>query len=149
MSDEAPSVSLGRGEELIEEASRLRLGIARLQRRIRIDSGDSPLQLAVLSTIELHGALRVSELAKIEAVSVATMSRVVTALCEKALVERTADPLDGRGKLVALSHVGRARLQETRSLRTTLVARRLSRLDEEHRAAIRAALPAIESLLNE
>jgi DNA-binding MarR family transcriptional regulator len=134
---------------LTEEATRLRLAVGRLQRRIRIDSGDSPLQLAALATTELHGPLRLSELAKREAVTAPTMSRVLAALGEQGLIVRTPDPQDGRGVLVTVSEVGRARLAEIRTHRTAFVARRLARLDPGQRAAIRAALPAIEALLNE
>jgi DNA-binding MarR family transcriptional regulator len=132
-----------------EEAARLRLAVGRLQRRIRIDSGDSPLQLAALATTEQHGPLRLSELAKREAVTAPTMSRVLTALGEQGLVVRTPDPLDGRGVLVTVTDAGRARLDEIRTHRTAFVARRLQHLAPAQRAAIRAALPALEALLDE
>jgi DNA-binding MarR family transcriptional regulator len=135
--------------QLTEEATRLRLAVGRLQRRIRIDSGDSPLQLAALYTIERHGPLRLSELAKREAVTAPTMSRVLSALDEQGLVVRTSDPHDARGVLVTLSDPGRVRLEEIRTHRTAFVARRLERLDAEQCAAIRAALPAIEALLED
>jgi DNA-binding MarR family transcriptional regulator len=136
-------------ESLGEEATRLRLAVGRLQRRIRIDSGDSPLQLAALVTIEGHGPLRLSELARRESVSAPTMSRVLTALDEQGLIVRAPDPQDARGVLVTLSQAGRIRLEEIRTHRTALLARRLQRLDPIQRAAIRAALPAVEALLED
>jgi DNA-binding MarR family transcriptional regulator len=136
-------------ESLGEEATRLRLAVGRLQRRIRIDSGDSPLQLAALVTIEGHGPLRLSELARRESVSAPTMSRVLTALDEQGLIVRAPDPQDARGVLVTLSQAGRIRLEEIRTHRTALLARRLQRLDPVQRAAIRAALPAVEALLED
>jgi len=92
-----------------ELAARLRLVIGRLHRRIRIDGRESvpPLQLSAMVTVEEHGPLRLSELARREAVSVPTMSRVLTALDEQGLVVRTPDPQDARGVLVTLSGEGK------------------------------------------
>lgn len=132
-----------------EVAARLRLVVGRLNRRIRIDGRESvpPLQLSAMVTVEEHGPLRLSELARREAVSVPTMSRVLAALDEQRLVVRTPDPQDARGVLVTLSEEGVQRLAVVRSHRTALVARRLRRLDAAQRASVAAALPALEALL--
>ena len=98
-------------------------------------------------TVEEHGPLRLSELARREAVSVPTMSRVLAALDEQGLAVRTPDPQDARGARVTLSDDGERRLAQVRSHRTALVARRLGRLDAEQRASLLAALPALEALL--
>jgi DNA-binding MarR family transcriptional regulator len=139
----------GETDEQVELAARLRLAVGRLHRRIRIDGRESipPLQLSALVTIEQHGPLRLSELARREAVTAPTMSRVLAALDEQGLVIRTPDPNDARGVLIVVSAEGAARLQEVRSHRTALIARRLARLDDEQRAALTAALPALEALL--
>ena len=123
--------------EETELAARLRLVVGRLNRRIRIDGRESvpPLQLSAMVTVEEHGPLRLSELARREAVSVPTMSRVLAALDDQGLVVRTPDPQDARGVLVTLSDDGERRLAEVRSHRTALVARRLGRLDAEQRAS--------------
>jgi DNA-binding MarR family transcriptional regulator len=135
--------------EPTELAARLRLVVGRLHRRIRIDGRESipPLQLSALATVEQHGPLRLSELARREAVTAPTMSRVLAALDEQGLVIRTPDPHDARGVRIVLSEEGAARLAEVRSHRTALVARRLARLDDEERQRIAAALPALEALL--
>ncbi|MEJ8280828.1 MarR family winged helix-turn-helix transcriptional regulator [Pseudonocardia spirodelae] len=132
-----------------ELASRLRLAVGRLNRRIRIDGSESlpPLQLSTLVTVEQHGPLRLSELARREGVTAPTMSRVLSALDEQGMVLRAPDPGDARGVLISISDDGRSRLREVRSQRTALVARRLDRLDEAQRAALAAALPALEALL--
>jgi DNA-binding MarR family transcriptional regulator len=139
----------GASDEQTEIAARLRLVIGRLNRRIRIDGRESvpPLQLSALVTVEELGPLRLSELARREAVSVPTMSRVLAALDEQGLVVRTPDPHDARGVLVTLSAAGAGRLAQVRSHRTALVARRLGRLDAAQRASLVAALPALEALL--
>jgi DNA-binding MarR family transcriptional regulator len=135
--------------EQTELAARLRLVVGRLHRRIRIDGRESipPLQLSALVTVEQHGPLRLSELARREAVTAPTMSRVLAALDEQGLVIRTPDPHDARGVRIVLSEEGAARIAEVRSHRTALVARRLARLDDEERERIAAALPALEALL--
>ena len=96
----------GSGDEL---ATRLRLAVGRLSRRVRIDGGESvpPLQLSALVTVEEHGPLRLSELARREAVTAPTMSRVLSALDEQGLVVRSPDPQDARGVLITLSAGGR------------------------------------------
>ena len=52
--------------EETELAARLRLVVGRLNRRIRIDGRESvpPLQLSAMVTVEEHGPLRLSELAR-------------------------------------------------------------------------------------
>ncbi len=132
-----------------ELAARLRLAVGRLNRRIRIDGRESipPLQLSALVTVEEHGPLRLSELARREAVTAPTMSRVLASLDEQGLVVRTPDPQDARGVLITLSAEGAARLDGVRSHRTALVARRLARLDDEQLGALSAAMPALEALL--
>jgi DNA-binding MarR family transcriptional regulator len=136
-------------EALAELATRLRLAVGRLSRRVRIDGGESvpPLQLSALVTIEQRGPLRLSELARREAVTAPTMSRVLSALDEQGLVVRAADPQDARGVLITLSDAGAQRLDEVRTQRTALIARRLARLDDSQRAALTNALPALEALL--
>jgi DNA-binding MarR family transcriptional regulator len=136
-------------EEQTALAARLRLVVGRLHRRIRIDGRESipPLQLSALVTVEEHGPLRLSELARREAVTAPTMSRVLASLDEQGLVIRTPDPNDARGVQIVLSDAGAEVLREVRSHRTALVARRLARLDAEERRRIVDALPALEALL--
>ncbi|GAA4984660.1 MarR family transcriptional regulator [Pseudonocardia tropica] len=144
------TVVAGRFETSDDEvASRLRLAVGRLNRRIRIDGSESlpPLQLSTLVTVEQHGPLRLSELARREGVTAPTMSRVLSALDDQGMVRRAADPGDARGVLISISADGLDRLREVRSQRTALVARRLDRLDAAQRAALEAALPAIEALI--
>lgn len=144
-----PDVIDGEITELTELAARLRLTVGRLNRRIRIDGHEAtpPLQLSALVTVEEHGPLRLSELARREAVTAPTMSRVLAALDEQGLVIRTPDPHDARGVRIVLSERGAQRLNEVRSTRTALIARRLDRLTREQRQLISSALPAMEALL--
>ena len=67
-------------------------------------------------------------------------------LAEAGLVGRRPDPEDRRGQLVVLSDAGAALLADTRRERTTLLVQRLRALAPEDRAALAAALPALEAL---
>src|ERR1700712_300797 len=129
--------------------ARLRLAIGRLNRRIRVDSAAvlPPLQTSVLVTLEEHEPLRLSELARREAVTPPTMSRVLAALDDAGLLVRTPDPQDARSALVELSPAGRAMIEQLRTERTAILAERLARLAPEHREALAAAVPALEALV--
>jgi DNA-binding MarR family transcriptional regulator len=132
-----------------EVASRLRLAVGRLARRLRLegDGGLPPLQLSTLATIEAHGPLRLGELAQREAVTAPTMSRVLAALDQRGAIERSPDPADARSTLVSVSPSGYELIATVRSERTATLARRLVRLDAEQAAALVAALPALEALV--
>jgi DNA-binding MarR family transcriptional regulator len=129
--------------------ARLRLAIGRLNRRIRVDSAAvlPPLQTSVLVTLEEHEPLRLSELARREAVTPPTMSRVLAALDDAGLLVRTPDPQDARSALVELSPAGRSMIEQLRTERTAVLAERLARLAPQHREALAAAVPALEALV--
>jgi len=131
-----------------ELAARLRIAVGGLVRWLRQrDPGSlSPAQLSALLSVELYGPLRIGDLAARERVSPPTMTRLVDVLAEARLVDRRPDPEDRRGQLVELAPAGGALLAEIRRERTTLLSRRLAALPPEDRAALAAALPALEAL---
>src|SRR6266566_608052 len=85
------------------------------------------------------------DLAGRERVAAPTMTRLVAQLADAGLLTRGPDPTDGRGSLVSLAPAGAAALDEVRRERTTLLGRRLAALSAEQRAAVAAALPALEA----
>lgn len=130
-------------------AGRLRLLVGRLARRLRTHPvGDrlTPTQLATLSSVDRHGPLRIGDLAAREGIVATTMTRIVAVLEEQGLVQRRADPADGRACQVQLSERGVAMLARLRSQRTGYFATRLDRCTPEQRAVVAAALPVLESL---
>jgi DNA-binding MarR family transcriptional regulator len=134
----------------VDLATRLRVAVGRLHRRIRLASNDvPPLQLSTLVSIEQFGPLRLGDLAAREAVTAPTMSRVLTALDERKLIVRTADPDDARSTRVALSPAGVETLDAVRNQRTQLFDERLARLRPDYRQALLDALPALEALISE
>lgn len=132
-------------------AARLRLAISRLARRLRASDvgGLTPSQLSTLATVERFGPLRIGDLAAREAVSAPTMTRLLACVEEQGLVERRADPSDGRSSQVGLSAAGEAALGVIRRERTAYLAQRLDRLPAASRRTLAAALPILESLVDD
>jgi DNA-binding MarR family transcriptional regulator len=134
-----------------ELASRLRLAITRLSRRLRQQaaSGDvSPSQLATLATIERHGPLPLGELAQRERVQPQTMKSIVAALEDAALVERHADASDRRVTRIAVSPAGAKYLAKHRSRKDVFLTRRLAELSPADSATLLDALPILERLID-
>src|SRR4051794_35533089 len=119
------------GSDLTELAARLRLAITRTARRLRQEAGVdlSPSLAASLATIERHGPLTPSELAHAERVQRPTATRIVARLEDAGLVERTADPLDGRSFVISATPEGGALMAKLRSRKNAFLARRLRGLD--------------------
>ncbi|HET8950044.1 MAG TPA: MarR family transcriptional regulator [Solirubrobacteraceae bacterium] len=132
-------------------ASRLRLDISRMARRLRQEAGAelSPSQTAALVTIERHGPLTPSELAERERVRRPTITRVLARLEEAGLVERAADPQDRRCSLVTISGDGRALLEAARARKDAYLSRRIDALDAADRAALERAAAILERMLKE
>jgi DNA-binding MarR family transcriptional regulator len=130
-------------------ATRLRLAVTRTARRLRQEGtvGFTASQGALLATIERHGPLTPSELAQRERVQRPTVTRMLARLEEDGIVQRAADPADGRSFLVSLTPAGLELLHEVRSRKDAYLARRLSELDDEERAALARAAEVLEHLL--
>src|SRR5215467_6111848 len=88
---------------------RLRLAITRTARRLRqeADAGLSPSLTAALATLERHGPLTPSRLAEIERIQRPTVTRLLATLEKDGLIERVADPDDGRVSIVSVTKEGR------------------------------------------
>lgn len=136
-------------EQAAEIASRLRLVVGRISRRLRLDPAGEQLtstQLVTLSIIDQLAPSRIGDLASAEGISAATMTRVVAALADRGLVERRPDPDDGRACLVLLSSHGNAEVTRIRNQRTGYLATRLGECTPEQRAILVAALPVLEMM---
>jgi DNA-binding MarR family transcriptional regulator len=129
-------------------AWRLRMALMRIGRTLRVHSGTAltPTQLSSLATVEEFGPLRISSLALRESMGASAATRIVASLEEEGLLERKEDPEDKRASLIDLSDVGRAVLSQLWDERTLGMNERLERLSAKERAAVEAALPALEKL---
>jgi DNA-binding MarR family transcriptional regulator len=135
--------------ELLELAMRLRIAFALIARAQRRDVPEqlTPAQISALCKVELHGPIRLGDLAAHEQVAGPTMCRVVTSLEGSGFVTRATDPTSARSSQVAITATGRKQLSVVRRDRTHVMARRLAALSDEQRSSIAAALPAIEALV--
>ena len=132
-----------------ELPARLRLAIVRTARRLRQEAGTdlSPSLTSALATIERHGPLTPSELAEIERVQRPSATRIVARLEEAGLVDRAADPSDGRAWLVTATREGRTLLRRLRTRKNAYLARRMRELDPDDVAALERAAEVLERLL--
>jgi DNA-binding MarR family transcriptional regulator len=101
---------------------------------------------ATLATLERGGPCRLTVLAVREGVTQPAMTQLISRLSEAGLVCREADPADGRVVQVAITDAGRATLARRRAVRAERLAGMLAQLSPEHRAALAAALPALDAL---
>jgi len=136
--------------DALELPARLRLAIARMARRLRQEAGDelSPSSMTALATIEHRGPLTPSELAEYEGIKRPTATRVLQRLLEAGLIERTADPTDGRSAVVSATRDGVALLKKLRSRKTAYLAQRLRELPDEDVKALERAAGVLERLLD-
>jgi DNA-binding MarR family transcriptional regulator len=76
------------------------------------------------------------------------MTALVTRLERAVLVRRDPDPDDARAVRVSLTADGADCLERIRGSRAALIEARLAALSAEQRAALAAALPALDSLIS-
>jgi DNA-binding MarR family transcriptional regulator len=136
--------------EIKEElAPRLRWAITRMARRLRQEAGTDlgPSQVAALATVERHGPLSPSELAKLERIKRPTATRIVGHLEAAGLVERVRDPHDGRASILSVTPEARELLKRLRARKTADLASRLSKLDPEDRRTLERAAELLEGML--
>src|SRR5215207_4291670 len=133
----------------VELASHLRIALARTARRLRQEAGTglSPSQTAALATIERHGPLTPSELARMERIQRPTATRIVGRLEDAGLVERVDDPADRRSFTVSATADGRGLMQKLRTRKNAYLARRLRGTSEEDLETLERAAEILEELL--
>ena len=132
-------------------ADELLVMVTRLARRLRrlADDGISPTMRSILNTLEKHGPLTHGDLAQAERVKPPTITAAVDRLEQDQLVVRERCDQDRRVTRVQITDAGRDLLAEGRRQRTAYLERRLRALSAEDRAALAAAAPALERLLDD
>jgi DNA-binding MarR family transcriptional regulator len=141
----------GEQRDLSGLAARLRLVITRTARRLRQEAGTDlgPSQTSALATLDRHGPLTPSELADLERIQRPTATRIVARLEEAGLVERVADPADGRSFTVSATSAGHALMKKLRTRKNAYLARRFRKLDAEELATLDRAAEILEGLLED
>jgi DNA-binding MarR family transcriptional regulator len=130
-------------------ASRLRLAVVRLNRRLRAQRTNSTVtltQIAAMSTLFKCGPLTPGELAAREGVQPPSMTRVIAALEEFGFVSRKPHPTDGRQAIVALTEAGTVFHDAEVSAREAWLDRRLAELDDEERELLDRAAEIIDRM---
>jgi DNA-binding MarR family transcriptional regulator len=130
-------------------ATEMSAGLERLIGLFRSLSPPSGLSLtatSTLATLERSGPCRLTSLAALQGVTQPAMTQLIARLQDAGLAVRAADPDDGRVVQVAITEEGSALVGRRRAVRAQRLAGLLARLSREERAALAAALPAIEAL---
>jgi DNA-binding MarR family transcriptional regulator len=135
----------------LETASRLRVVIGKLSRRLRPTptaraAGLTPTQISLLLNVARHGPIRLSDLAAAEAINPTQLSRSVAHLVEIGAFERASDEGDRRAAWVKPTAAGRRLAEKIRRERTDALNLALADLAPEDRRRIEDAVPALEQL---
>ncbi|MGQ0824518.1 MAG: MarR family winged helix-turn-helix transcriptional regulator [Actinomycetota bacterium] len=131
-----------------ELAGRLRYSVFRLARLLRQqdDTGLAPALVSALAVVEREGPISLGDLAAREQLSPPTITKVVAALEERGLLERTRDDRDRRVSRVRITAKGRRQLDASRTRRTAWLAAQLRDLDADEVARLANAIDVIEHL---
>jgi DNA-binding MarR family transcriptional regulator len=135
----------------IDTATRLRVAIGRLSRRLRVttagsEAGLTPTRISVLLSVDRLGPMRIAELAEHESLNPTMLSRTISQLVEDGTLERVSDDRDRRAAWVNVTVAGRRLAERMRRERTDALNDALSGLDAEDRRLLERALPALEGL---
>lgn len=132
-----------------EVASSLFVSMGLLRRQLRAAGAAGDLsfpEVAALARLERGGPATAAELARVEQISAQSMGATISALEDRGLVARRADPSDGRRILLAVTADGLAELRQRRSARVHQIAEALGGFTTGELRRIQAAAPLIERL---
>ncbi|HXZ98889.1 MAG TPA: MarR family transcriptional regulator [Candidatus Binatia bacterium] len=138
-----PSLAAGLSSTL----SRLRRS---LNRRVRAAIGVPPLpeaQLEVLRLVQRRPATSIHDAARELGVASNTVSTLVHRLTEAGLIEREADPADGRVARLSLTPAAARRLETWRNRRHEILTGLLRSFGEDDLESLATALPVLERLV--
>jgi len=145
----APNVNAGHSSLGVEFADAV-FGFGRVTRRVvrQSFSGDvlPPAEAELLAFVGRSKGTGVGEAAQALQLAPNTVSTLVGPLVEAGLLERRADPTDGRAARLQLTSAGAARVRRWRRHRAEVLAHALDTLDAGERAALAAALAPLRRL---
>jgi DNA-binding MarR family transcriptional regulator len=130
-------------------AALLRDAIARLNRRLRQTRPLGELtqsQFSALTSLDLAGALTPRELAEAERVQPPTMTRIVSRLEERGLVQRLPHPTDRRQVVLSTTESGRSVLAVNRRARDAWLGSQIEALSAEERETLRRAAQIVDRI---
>ncbi len=131
-----------------ELASRLRLAVTRLARKLRreAEAGISPSLLSALASIERGGPTTIGDLCAVEQVQPPTMTRIAAALVDAGLAARDPDPTDRRVAWLRVTPEGVKLLQRSRRRKDAYLAKRIRSLEAEELTALEESASVLERL---
>ena len=142
---QAPDVT-----DVTDVAAALRASIGLLLRRMRQAQPDDELSLpesSALTRLDRNGPATASALARLEQISPQSMGATLGSLESRGLVQRAADPKDGRRIVLSLTNAGRQKLRDKRSARTAQLSQALqTSFTEPELAVLATAAPLLERL---
>ncbi|BDZ48453.1 hypothetical protein GCM10025867_06940 [Frondihabitans sucicola] len=110
------------GDFELDTADRLRRSVGDLVRAVRDVTDAAPdNQIETLGYLMRGGPQSIAALARQRRIRHQSMSATVAELASRGLVERSADPSDARGVLIALTEAGSRVVTESREMRATLL----------------------------
>jgi DNA-binding MarR family transcriptional regulator len=118
---------------------------ARLVRSLR-RTHEAPAGTRVLSLLDEHGPLGVTQLAKLDRCSQPTMSAAVAQLADARLVAKEPNPLDARGSVVSLTSEGSEALASQRNAWASAISERL-RMHNRTQEELATAVSVLRDLL--
>ena len=131
-------------------AGALQVAVGLLRRQLRQAQADGELtvpETAALARLDRGGPATASALARLEQISPQSMGATLSALEVRGLIERRADPADGRRIVLSVTGAGLQVLRNRRSARTEQLARALSAgFTRAELRQLMAAAPLIERL---
>jgi DNA-binding MarR family transcriptional regulator len=135
-------------EDLLELAARYRETLRQsvyLMRSLDAEGELSAVQVSTLNMLQ-SGPMRVSHIARNGGVKVPSATEQIIKLENAGLVTRGQDSQDARVVMVSLTPAGQRTLDQANDRRNAVLAALFATLTEKERAAIAAALPALNSL---
>jgi DNA-binding MarR family transcriptional regulator len=138
---------LTKTEELADRLHSTAIHLLRQARVQDVASGLAPARLSALSVLVFGGAMSLNDLARAEQVRPPTMSRIVDALESANLIRRTVNQQDRRAVVLEATEKGTAILWQGRKRRVKFLAKHLSRLSEQERKQIEAAIKSIQKAM--
>jgi DNA-binding MarR family transcriptional regulator len=131
-------------------AAALRVSIGLLLRRLRQVRPDDEITVpesSALARLDRTGPATPGALAKVEQISPQSMGATIAALEARGLVERHADPADGRRVVLSVTGAGLELLRNKRGARTEQMAQALSAgFTAAELRQLAAAAPLLERL---
>ena len=121
--------------------------VIRSMRQLRAPGELSLPERAALGRLDRAGSATSAELARIEQITPQAMGNTLAGLEDRGLIERNADPHDGRRIIMSLTDAGRAILRDKRNTRARQVAAALDAgFTPAELDTLRAAAPLLQRL---